>query len=455
MKKTETLKPFIYAVAGIFFAFFFLMGNVAHAGFFIEQTDFSGAEQTLNRFSGPGGDYMYVDSFPYGLSVGDAATSTSYLRDANANTNTSPTDHQVRYECWNGSAWVEFLTTQRAGVVGTGGILSDGNYHLVESYGTVDSDYASCNPSSNDSVRVQVGLGGIGPPNQGKTGADTNGLPYLKAEADAFIQSDGDTRTHVISINDPVLGATTTSPVYVEFDYYQGANSPTVPNDDTANGYVITATHSLNGAVVRKTVIFPSTPAVGTNRATTTIALTSEGTYTLDVYLIAVDDPDNPNSPTFNLISTADADPIWFALGAHDNWQTITFGPAYIEYASTSCMLSWSLDFNIADCAGYLFTPTQGTYDLYRSLPAQLDTKFPFVYVNQIGAIRQALFEASPTASTSLSVDLGGMGTITLISKDMIEDVPFTPVINAILTAFLYLFMAEFVYRKVLAIHDK
>ena len=85
--------------------------------------------------------------------------------------------------------------------------------------------------------------------------------------------------------------------------------------------------------------------------------------------------------------------------------------------------------------------------------------KFPFKYAYQLGAIRTALFSASSTAPTSITVSLwklpsAATTTIELISKTKIQSVPFAGTIYNILTWLIWLGMAEYIYYRIIRTHD-
>jgi len=85
--------------------------------------------------------------------------------------------------------------------------------------------------------------------------------------------------------------------------------------------------------------------------------------------------------------------------------------------------------------------------------------KFPFVYVYQLGAIRTSLLSASSTAPTGLTVNLWKIpgqatSTIELISQTKVAAVPFSGTIYTILTWLIWLLMAEYIYVRVIKMHD-
>lgn len=125
--------------------------------------------------------------------------------------------------------------------------------------------------------------------------------------------------------------------------------------------------------------------------------------------------------------------------------------------APSNCSLG-----NLVGCAEtaltWTFYPTADTLSQFSSI--SLAGKFPFAYIYQLGSIREALLSASSTAPTSLSIDLwklpGATSTTTLqlISQTQIAAVPFSGTIYLIMDALIWLGTAEYVYYRVIRVHD-
>lgn len=266
--------------------------------------------------------------------------------------------------------------------------------------------------------------------------------------------ADGVYTTHVIDIVQPSPAySTTTSPVTVEFDYYQASTSPAI-----ATSYVLNFVHTLSGET--KTLydnLSTTYTSDGVYSQSTSTSLTS-GTWKVQARLTVANSA-TPNFPSvyFNPSCTSNGpcDTSYFGIDYNDNVTTVDFGPVVsTQYASTSCNVNFLGTFNMNDCVGYLITPSENVFLPYQSLSTELESRMPFIFAYQILDIRDALYSASSTASSTLSVSTP-LGTITFLSQTMIANVPFSPLIKTILTALLYLMMAEYVYRKVLSIHNK
>jgi len=106
----------------------------------------------------------------------------------------------------------------------------------------------------------------------------------------------------------------------------------------------------------------------------------------------------------------------------------------------------------------WLFYPSESVLNALSSLTFR--GKFPFEYAYQIGDVRTALLSASSTASTSVTVKLWKLPyqatttNITLLSRDLVAAVPFSGLIQGILAALLWFFTAEYVYHRIIKVHD-
>jgi len=94
----------------------------------------------------------------------------------------------------------------------------------------------------------------------------------------------------------------------------------------------------------------------------------------------------------------------------------------------------------------FLIVPNQQAISQFTNI--HLETKAPFSYVYDINNIRQELFAATASGSGEISYEFGSYGTMTLISHDLVDDFPLSSVIKTILAAFIYFFMAEYIYRR-------
>lgn len=262
---------------------------------------------------------------------------------------------------------------------------------------------------------------------------------------------DNDFTTHVIVINEPesydVVASTT--PVTVDFDYYYGSQP--------ATAYELQFRNQLSGAYYeyRGYLDEGGAPLIDSvnNISTSTPAISEVGTYTLTVVLLYGPTFDTPTAPRGYYSGDKTRSTV-FSVDVEDNTSTVVLGPAVKVLDPALCEINFLGTFSLAGCLEYMFTPSANVFQAYSSLTQLLDTKAPFVFTNQIGDIRTAMFEAEQTGSTVISVTVDGFGEIVFLTRDMIEAVPFSGLIRNVLAALMYFLMAEFIYRKVLAIHN-
>lgn len=100
----------------------------------------------------------------------------------------------------------------------------------------------------------------------------------------------------------------------------------------------------------------------------------------------------------------------------------------------------------------YLFYPNQSITEQFKNL--DIENRAPFIYAYEINTLRQEMFNASDTGITNIGVTIDGFGTITFLSKDMIDSVPYSSTIKDLLTWIIYILMAEFIYLKVKNMHN-
>lgn len=137
---------------------------------------------------------------------------------------------------------------------------------------------------------------------------------------------------------------------------------------------------------------------------------------------------------------------------------TGTSTPSNLAYKNAPCGIS-DLSGCFQNALAALFYPTISPGAAFNSISDEAHAKFPFVYVYQLGAIRTALLTASSTSATSVTVNLWKLGssattTINLISQNAIAAVPFSNTIYTVLTWLIWLGMAEYIYYRVIRMHD-
>jgi len=147
-----------------------------------------------------------------------------------------------------------------------------------------------------------------------------------------------------------------------------------------------------------------------------------------------------------------------------------TLNTSYFEHVtgtSTPTNLYTPQPCGISDLSGCfqnalaaVFYPTVSPGAAFAQIGETAKGKAPFVYVYQIAAVRNELFTASSTAATSVTVPLWKLpgqtstSTLVMISSTLISNVPYANTVKIIITAILWLLMAEYVYYRVIHMHD-
>jgi len=240
--------------------------------------------------------------------------------------------------------------------------------------------------------------------------------------------------------------ATTSSPVAVSF-YYTIANE----TDSVYSDYRLEFKNPDTGNVVTRFGHLSDT-SVGTHLQATSTALTGDGTWNLFIGL-ATDGTAGARSYAERASQT------FFGLNVVTN--TASFQdyvpPQQADYSASSCAVNFLGTFDLPQCIGYLITPTTGSTSPMANLThLSLAHSFPFAYGYQMGQMRNLLFAQTPSAdaTSSIAVTVNHFGTITFISKSMIEAVPFAPFIKSALGWVMWLLLIEIVYLTVLRSHN-
>lgn len=291
----------------------------------------------------------------------------------------------------------------------------------------------------------------------------TGSSMYVRiADGDGFlIPGDGNTNSHVIRINSPAVESTVASTTFsVDFDFLMKPGDAQDPN-----GIEISA-ENLGGAGGIYYTRFSTVDLGYTSEDDGTvqneeleITVPFAGTYKVGVRLIHSDAFFNapPYSFSINPISSVGLPKYTYVHVVSEDYDlygssspTIT----YVQYASTSCQIDWDLEFNAADCVGYLFTPSEDVWGSYSELDDQLLTRFPFSYMPELNEIRNAIYSNWDADPPAIEVEILN-GELTLLSRDMVAAVPYAPLIKSLLAALIWLLLIYALYAMILKIHDK
>jgi len=107
---------------------------------------------------------------------------------------------------------------------------------------------------------------------------------------------------------------------------------------------------------------------------------------------------------------------------------------------------------HIKNAMVWLLWPSSESLDAFQSLT--LENTWPFSYAYEVGELRDALFTSPQTATTTVSVTVPGFGTITFLSKELLESVPFAGTVKTVLGWILWFMLLEYIYYRVVRSHD-
>lgn len=128
--------------------------------------------------------------------------------------------------------------------------------------------------------------------------------------------------------------------------------------------------------------------------------------------------------------------------------------PILSEEEVTSCDTVSGLTWAICKVAVLLFVPSNNSIDKFTSLTSDLETKFPFIYAYQFSESVDNLYSGTSTATSSISYDFAGLGTLTLISVEQLEAVPFQSWLRTVIGMLLWIMFAVLMYNRTLRIFN-
>lgn len=206
-------------------------------------------------------------------------------------------------------------------------------------------------------------------------------------------------------------------------------------------------------SLITTTLTFPISSS-GSFSDSTTTPLLEEGTYTLTT---AISKPTYSlfgfNFFTTTLVSTTTS----FTVGTTTAWdnfqsQSITNIQNTINtFATSTCALNFT-SFNLGDCVLSFVWPGPGAFDQFKTLT--LSNRAPFAYAYQIPTLINAVFDSPLAASSTISYDFDGFGSLTIFSQSLLSSIPFAALIKGLLTAFMWFGGALVIYRKIMGVHD-
>lgn len=356
----------------------------------------------------------------------------------------------IAISCWISGSYQVIYDTYLFADPSLAVFNSNTDFHVYQ------TNMPSINPTSgcdySHPIEYTVGLTDASDLNGAHSRSNAIGNLYMVvAQNQSDLPSTSAGQSQIISFS-PAVGAVGSTTVTL---------SATILNNSASSSYSFVNFHVTNTSCDATISDCPSSPfdvnlpisfdGVGTVSTTTTLA---NGLY---VGYVSLQPLASNGLPVQNVMS--------FTSGVDPSRSLITFNTAQGTSTATTTDLTQGCSTTVIGVplgaiACFLFVPDQTTIAQIANLPSIAATRAPFVYAFQIGAIRNAVFTASSTASTSLTVALwhlpGSMATttITLISESEIAAVPYSGAIYDIMTFLIWLSMAEYIYYRVIRMHD-
>lgn len=318
------------------------------------------------------------------------------------------------------------------------------NRNFLVSLDGTESATVAVESTAISSIGFQLSSGGANPiwiDSLGSGGAPAN----LTSRIDTFSYA---TSTHFVNITG-YWNATTTPLVYESLEFLQES---VVQGQQSYVKVIATSTGAYNFTFPFYGLV---TPYSG---STTTVPIISP--YTLKATLSQYDenyfDPFGSlgldSSKYFTLIDATSTVVTDLTVAG---WDPTTNPLTMPEY---ECSIS-SITGCLKNAFVWLFYPGAFATEQFKTLSTTMQTKFPFAYVYGINTMRTELFNATSTASTTISLNLKlvpghGTSTLVLLSQEKLTAVPFAGSVKTILGWILWLLGIEYIYYRTLRSHD-
>jgi len=216
--------------------------------------------------------------------------------------------------------------------------------------------------------------------------------------------------------------------------------SGTYTNSDTYNQIILDIQNSDTGIEFSNSINIPLVNGVGLSYNAPQI-LPYVGNYTYKAKLYDSE----------NATSTEWSSSVSFALGT----TTVSTSSAPTSGLSLGDCATFDIACYIKQAGIWLFVPSGDSTSQFTNIT--LRNALPFSYVYDVGTLREELFSSTQTATSTVKVDVrvnNATSTLTFLSAPLMEAVPYTSTINTILGWVMYLLMAEYIYYRVIRVHD-
>lgn len=108
----------------------------------------------------------------------------------------------------------------------------------------------------------------------------------------------------------------------------------------------------------------------------------------------------------------------------------------------------------IVNAFSYLFLPDISELSQVTNFTQNLQTKFPFAYIYDFQSTIQTLYSNPQNQVTSIGFNFAGLGQLTLISQQMVSNVPFAPLIKNTLGYMMWILFGFIMYKRSLKIFN-
>lgn len=318
-------------------------------------------------------------------------------------------------------------------------------------------------------IQVHKNSGGSGSVLYGGSNSLISGFPATSNNG--FNTGSGTMYLNLIGINFPTSNTSsyfvswlpeatstpTTTPTILSGVYYSGtkiaSSSPTLGlyllNQDTGENWNFD--------------LGPIATSTGTHTFSTTTPALSNGLYHYS--LVFNDSPNEYVAETSSFIINGTSFPagqvsLYFPHASSTVPTSLTEGLSECEALSFPSNLACSLGTMFKNILLIIFSPSADSVDRFRSLADTLKVKAPFAYAYDMNDLRMELFNATENSTSSVSLSfkiIPGAGTSTLevFSKDKLASIPFSNTIKTVMGWILWLLACEYIYYRVIKIHDK
>jgi len=123
------------------------------------------------------------------------------------------------------------------------------------------------------------------------------------------------------------------------------------------------------------------------------------------------------------------------------------------DYKYKDCSLT-QFDNCFTNAFIYLFSPSLESLNIFSQINDGLSLKFPFAYVYDFSAIFTTIYNTEQSQTADISIPFAQAGEITLLSSEMLSEVPFSGLIRDSLAALLWFFLAYTLYRRSLTVFN-